>query len=116
MLVDGSALDDARDRLEQAGFGPDRYEVLHGEIDVGRIDVTGEGHGLAGTILRKLQGAVSDDAAHVRDYAEHLRAGHYVVGVSVGEDEGAKPRAADAFRVADAQSLDYYVEDLSTNR
>ena len=52
----------------------------------------------------------------MRSYAEHLRAGHYVVGVAVGDDEGAKRRAADALRPAHPESLDYYahnyVEDL----
>lgn len=116
VLLDKTALDGARYRLEQAGFGPDRYDVLEGERDVARIDVKGEAHGLAGTIMRKLQGAFSDDADHVRQYAEHLRAGHYLVGVSVGENEGAKQRAADALRAADARFLNYYgenyVEDL----
>ena len=111
MLVDNAALGDARERLEQAGFGPDRYDVLEGERDVERIDVGGAGHGLAGTIVRKLQAAFSDDAAHVRQYAEQLRAGHYVVGVSVGENEAAKERAANALRAADAQFLNYYAEN-----
>ena len=64
VLIDDAALDVARDRLEQAGFAPDRY----------------------------------------------------VVGVSVGEDEMAKQRAAEALRAGDAQFLNYYadnyVEDL----
>jgi hypothetical protein len=119
VLLDDAALDDARERLEQAGFGPDRYDVLAGERDLGRVDVKGEGHGLAGTIIRRLQAALSDDADHVRRHAEHLRAGHYIVGVSVGEDEAAKQRAADALRAADAQFLNYYaanyVEDLDGN-
>ena len=111
VLVDNAALDDARERLEQAGFGPDRYDVLEGERDVERIDLGGEGHGLAGTIVRKLQAAISDDAAHVRHYAEQLRAGHYVVGVSVGENESAKEGAANALRSAGAQFLNYYAEN-----
>ena len=111
VLADDVALDDARKRLEQAGFGPDRYDVLQGERDVGRIDLEGEGHGLCGTIVRKLQAIFSDDAADARQYAEHLRAGHYVVGVSVGEDEAAKASAANALRAADAQSLKYYAEN-----
>jgi hypothetical protein len=119
VLLDDPALDNARERLEQAGFGPDRYDVLHGERDVARIDVKGEAHGLAGTIIRRLQAVLSDDADHVRQYAEHLRGGHYLVGVSVGDDELAKQRAADALRAADAQFLNYYadnyVEDLSAN-
>jgi hypothetical protein len=116
VLIDDAALDVARDRLEQAGFGPDRYDVLEGERDVGRIDVKGEEHGRAGSIMRKLQAVFSDDADHARRYAEHLRDGHYVVGVSVGEDELAKQRAAEALRASDAQFLNYYadnyVEDL----
>jgi hypothetical protein len=116
VLIDDAALDVARDRLEQAGFGPDRYDVLEGERDVGRIDVKGEEHGRAGSIMRKLQAVFSDDADHARRYAEHLRDGHYVVGVSVGEDEMAKQRAAEALRASDAQFLNYYadnyVEDL----
>jgi len=120
VLADNAALDDARARLEQAGFGPDRYDVLEGERDVERIDLSGERHGLGGTILRKLQAMFSDDAAHARQYVEHLRAGHYVVGVSVGDDEAAKEHAASALRAADAQFLNYYaenyVEDLGGKR
>jgi hypothetical protein len=37
VLSDNAALDEARKRLEQAGFGPDRYDVLQGERDVERI-------------------------------------------------------------------------------
>jgi hypothetical protein len=118
--MEDAALDDARARLEQAGFGPDRYDVLEGERDVGRIDLKGEEHGRAGSIMRKLQSVFSDDADHARRYAEHLRDGHYVVGVSVGDDEAAKQRAADALRAADAQFLNYYadnyVEDLGNDR
>ena len=120
VLLDGAALDVVRERLGQAGFGPDRYDVLHGESDVERIDVQGEAHGLKGTVIRALQSVLSDDADHVRRYAEDLRAGHYVVGVSVGEDDAAKQRAADALRAGDAQTLTYYaenyVEDLGANR
>jgi hypothetical protein len=120
VFADDAALDDARERLEQAGFGPDRYDVLKGEADAERIDVEGEGHGLGGAIVRKLQSLFSDDAAHVRRYAESLRAGHYVLGVSVGEDEVARQRVADALRGAGAQFLNYYaenyVEDLSGDR
>jgi hypothetical protein len=119
VLVDDAALYTARERLEQAGFGPERYEVLEGERDVSRIDLEGEEHGRTGTIMRKLQSVLSDDADHARRYADHLRDGHYVVGVSVGEDEAAKQRAADALRAADAEFLNYYadnyVEDLLGN-
>jgi hypothetical protein len=115
VLLDDAALDGARERLTQAGFASDRYDVL-GASDVDRIDVKGAAHGLAGSVKRWLQHVMSDDADQASRYAEHLRDGHFVLGVSVGEDEAAKRRAADALRGADAQFIHYYadnyVEDL----
>jgi hypothetical protein len=65
------------ERLAQAGFAADSYDVLEGEA---------------------------------------LRQGHFILGVSVGEHEVAKQRAADALRGADAEFIKYYadnyVEDL----
>jgi len=117
VLSDDAAVSGARERLAQAGFAPDSYDVLEGERDVGRIDVKGDRHGAAGTVKRWLQDTFSDDADHARRYAEHLREGRFVLGVSVGEDAAAKERAADALRRADAQFINYYaenyVEDLS---
>jgi hypothetical protein len=114
-MTDSVASDSsARDQFPYPG-----YDVLEGERDIGRIDVEGQEHGLVGTIKRWLQGVLSDDADHARRYAEHLREGHFVLGVSVGEDEAAKQRAADALRGADAQFINYYaenyVEDLSAS-
>jgi hypothetical protein len=113
VLDDDAAVDRARERLAQVGFAPDRYDVLEGERDVSRIDVKGQGHGLAGTVKRWLQGVLSEDADHARRYAEHLREGHFVLGVSVGEDEAAKRRAAEALRGANAQFINYYAETTS---
>ncbi len=119
VLTDDATCEDARQRLERAGFGTDRCEVLHGDEGLARIDVEGEAHGKSGTMMRRLQAALSDDADHVRRYAEHLRAGHYVVGVAVRDDEAAKQRAADALRAAHAEFLYYYaknyVEDLAAD-
>jgi hypothetical protein len=119
IITDDAALVDTRRRLEQAGFGADRCDVLHGEEGLARIDVGGGRHGTVGTFMRRIQAALGDDADHARRYAEHLRAGHYVIGVAVGEDEAAKQRAADALRAGDAEFLNYYadnyVEDLSSS-
>ena len=58
----------------------------------------------------------SEDAHHVHRYADHLRAGHDVIGVKVGDDDAAKQRAADALREAHVEFIHYYadnyVEDL----
>ena len=116
ILIDDPALDVARRRLEEAGFDVAGCEVLHGAEGLARIDVDGTAHGRSGSLIRRLQATFSDDADHVRRYAEHLRKGHYVVGVPVGEDEAAKESAADALRASAPESLQYfaenYVEDL----
>lgn len=116
ILTDDVTFEDARQRLEQAGFGADRCDVLHGDEGLARVDVGGEAHGKTGAMMRRLQEVLSDDAEHVRRYEEHLRTGHYVVGVVVRGDEAAKRRAADALRAAHAEFVHYYaknyVEDL----
>jgi len=111
VLTDAGALENARRRLEAAGFDADGCDVLQGEEGLARIDVEGEAHGRSGSLMRRLQSALSDDADHVREYAGHLEAGHYVVGVPVGEDEAAKTRAAEALRAAPAETLHYYAEN-----
>jgi hypothetical protein len=119
VLTDDATFEDALQRLERSGFGADRCDVLHGDQGLARIDVEGHAHGRVGNIKRWLQAALSDDADHVSRYVEYLRGGDYVVGVAVGDDEAAKQRAADAFRAAHAEFLNYYgdnyVEDLGAS-
>lgn len=111
VLTDSGALAGARRGLEAAGFDVDRCDVLHGDEGLARIDVGGEAHGRSGSLMRRLQSVLSDDADHMREYAEHLGAGHYVVGVAVGEDEAAKWRAADVLRACAPETLHYYAEN-----
>jgi hypothetical protein len=115
VFVDEAALDVARELLEQAGFGPDQYEVLHGETGLARIDSTGEAHGWTGRMVRRLQAAVTDEGEHARRYVEYLSEGHYIVGVAVGNDEAAKRHAAEAMRGADAEFLVYYATNYMEN-
>jgi hypothetical protein len=111
IVPDSAALDDARRRLEEAGFDADRADVLHGDEGLARIDVEGAEHGRSGSLMRRLQSALSDDADHVRRYADSLRSGQYVIGVRVGEDEATKERAANALRASPAEFLHYYAEN-----
>ncbi|MDA0172526.1 hypothetical protein OJ998_25720 [Solirubrobacter taibaiensis] len=118
ILVDDATFADARQALERSGFEAGDYDVLHGEEGLARIDVDGAQHGHGGKFLRKLQAVFGDDSEDAGRFAEHLRAGHYIVGVAVGEDEAAKLRAADALRAGRAESIDYfgdtYVETLNS--
>jgi hypothetical protein len=109
ILADADAVDSARRRLEAAGF--DSCDVLHGEEGLARIDVDGAAHGTSGSLMRRVQSVLSDDADHVRRYADALEAGQYVIGVPVGEDEAAKDRAAGALRASPAEFLHYYAEN-----
>jgi hypothetical protein len=101
----------ALEALERAGFEPERREVLHGEQDARSLDVSGEAHGFRGHVMRLLQAASSEDLDHVRRHAEHLRAGHYVLAVAVGDDEQAKQRAAGAMRDSRGEFLNYYADN-----
>jgi hypothetical protein len=101
----------ASEALEAAGFAPDRFVMLHGEEDARRLDVEGDEHGLAGRLVRALQAVSSADLDHVRHHAAHLRSGHLVVGVAVGEDEDAKQRAVDALRAAGGHFVNYYADN-----
>jgi hypothetical protein len=118
VFLDEAAFSAAREHLEQEGFAPGDCLILHGEGDAEQVDVSGERHGWAGSIIRRLQDVITDEGSHARRYAEHLRAGHYVVAVAVGDDEDAKVRAAQALAAAHADSLTYYhphyIEDLGT--
>jgi hypothetical protein len=109
VLPDGDALEDARRRLSDAGF--DRLEVLHGEEGLARIDIDGSEHGRSGSLIRRVQHVLSDDSDHPQRYADALREGRYVLGVTVGEDEAAKTRAADALRASPVLDLHYYAEN-----
>jgi hypothetical protein len=82
VLVDDATFADGRRLLDGSGFGAGDYDVLHGEEGLARIDVEGEQHGRGGRFLRRLQAVFGDDAEDARRYAEHLRAGHYLIGVA----------------------------------
>lgn len=111
VLADLAALEAAGERLEQAGFDADHYDVLSGDQGLARLDADGEQHGKAGSLIRRVQGIVTDEGDHVRRYAEHLRQGHYVIGVDVGDDEAAKTRAASVLHASGAQFVNFYAAD-----
>jgi hypothetical protein len=96
VLTDEAAFEDARRRLDESGFGAERSDVLHGQEGLARLDVDGEAHGRSGSFKRWLQHLFSD-------------------GVAVGDDAAAKERAASALHAANAETVNYYVEDLDAS-
>jgi hypothetical protein len=101
----------AIEALARAGVGPEHREVLHGEQDARSLDVSGEAHGFRGHVIRLLQAASGEDLEHARRHAEHMRSGHYVLAVAVGEDEQAKQRAAGIMRESGGEFLNYYADN-----
>ncbi|MGH8930680.1 MAG: hypothetical protein ACRDZO_08660 [Egibacteraceae bacterium] len=99
----------AIDRLSHAGFDSEEIRVLCGEEGAQRLDATGERHGLLARLTRILQSFGGEDE-HVERHAAELRAGHFVLGVHVGEDEDRKTAAHAALQEADARFVNYYGE------
>ena len=103
-------LSDALDALKQRGFDPDGWDVLHGEQDARSLDPEGTAHGVGGKMIRALQSAFSFEREHAREYAARLRSGDYVLAVSVGDNEQAKVRAAEAMRANGGDFINYYAD------
>ena len=97
-----------REALSQAGFAEERVAVLHGEADVGRLDVTGGAHGPRGRLIRALQRISDVELSHLARHAASLRSGKYLVGVVIQDADREKQPAVDALRAAGAEFINFY--------
>ncbi len=72
----------AVDALLRAGFEQEHIDILHGEEDLRRLDLTGADHGFLAqfqrTLIRKFE---LDEFKHLTHHAEDLRAGRFVITV-----------------------------------
>jgi hypothetical protein len=69
--------------LLAAGIAGDDIDVLHGDEDLRRLDVTGAEHGFIAQFQRtllRLAGPV-EESAHLRHHVEDVRAGRFVIMV-----------------------------------
>src|SRR3954452_20047347 len=91
-----------------------RRHIEHLHAGYERTRTAGKVLMILGAILRYAQRRADHHQPgrrNVRRSAEHLREGHYAMGVNVGDDEAAKRRAAEALVAADAQYVHYYAEN-----
>ena len=81
-VIDGSGdAAAARTELDHAGFEAGAIEVLSGAEGLRRLDATGARHGMAGRLLRLIQGYGDMEQQIFARQADELRAGHSLVGV-----------------------------------
>jgi hypothetical protein len=100
-------LEAALSALGAAGFGPESIQVFSGEEGLRCIDPRGEHHGLLGRLIRIIQ-AIGEEQEHMRRYEHELRAGHYLVVISVTDDEADRRRAAAILSRHGGHFVDYY--------
>lgn len=107
-VVNASAdLEAALGALAAAGVAADAIQVFAGDEGIRAVDPDGRHHGLLGRLTRALQ-AIGEEYEHMRRYEEELRAGHYLVVVSVPEEKAARERVAGILRQHGGHFVDYY--------
>jgi len=100
-------LEAALSALAAAGLAPESIQVFSGDDGIRCIDSDGYHHGLLGRLTRIFQ-AVGEEYEHMRRYEEELRAGHYLVAVSVSDDEVERERVAAILSEHGGHFVDYY--------
>jgi hypothetical protein len=92
--------------LSERGIDRKEIMVFAGEEGIQSIDPAGRYHGLLGRLTRVIQ-VIGEELEHMRRYEEELRAGHYVVVVSVDEDR-KKEAAREVLESHGGHFVDYY--------
>jgi hypothetical protein len=100
-------LDAVLSALVAAGFGPESIQVLSGEEGIRAIDPAGGYHGLLSRLTRIIQ-AIGQEHEHMHRYEEELRPGHYLVVISVPDDEARRQRAAAILSEHGGHFVNYY--------
>ncbi len=98
----------AVDALLRAGFEQEHIDILHGEEDLRRLDLTGADHGFLAqfqrTLIRKFE---LDEFKHLTHHAEDLRAGRFVITV-LTRRRPTRIIAADILHEHGAQFVAFY--------
>jgi hypothetical protein len=95
--------------LLQAGIAGDDIDVLHGDEDLHRLDVSGAEHGFIAHFQRtlvRLAGPV-EEAAHLRRHVEDVRAGRFVIMV-LAKDHDRRDLVATILSDHGAEFIGFY--------
>lgn len=107
-VADGAKAAAAVDALLRAGFDRKDIEVLHGEEDLHRLDLTGAEHGFLAQVQRTLIRAFElEEFKHLNHHVEDVRAGRFVMMV-LTKRRDRRMVAADILHQHGAQSVEFY--------
>jgi uncharacterized protein (TIGR02246 family) len=95
--------------LLQAGFDRQDIEILHGDEDVRRLDLTGEEHGFLAQFQRTLIriAGPAEEYRSLRHHVEDVRAGRFVIMV-LAKERDQRMRAADILNAHGAEFVGFY--------
>jgi uncharacterized protein (TIGR02246 family) len=81
-IADADKAKAAIDALLRAGFAREDIDILHGDADLHRLDLTGTAHGYLAQFQRTLIRALElEEFKHLTHHVEDVRAGRYVIMV-----------------------------------
>ncbi|HXE58263.1 MAG TPA: hypothetical protein VNK43_09690 [Gemmatimonadales bacterium] len=92
--------------LSENGIDRKQIMVFSGDEGIRCIDPAGAHHGLLGRLTRVVQ-FIGEELEHMRRYEEELRAGHFLVVVSVDGEE-AKEAVRRVLGAHGGHFVDYY--------
>ena len=107
-VADAGKAKEAIDALLAAGFDRQEIDILHGEEDLHRLDLTGAEHGFLAqfhrTVIRTFE---LDEFKHLTEHVEDVRAGRYVIMV-LTKRRGQRIVAADILHRFGAEFVGFY--------
>ena len=95
--------------LLQAGIAGDDIDVLHGDQDLRRLDVSGAEHGFIAQFQRTLLrlAGPAEESAHLRRHVEDVRAGRFVIMV-LAKEQGRRDVVAEILSDHGAEFIGFY--------
>jgi hypothetical protein len=95
--------------LLRAGIAGDDIDVLHGDEDLHRLDVSGAQHGFIAQCQRTLVrlAGPAEESAHLRRHVEDVRSGRFVI-MALAKDHGRRDLVAGILSDHGAEFIGFY--------
>jgi len=99
----------AIEALLAGGIDERDIDILHGDQDLNRLDVTGEEHGFLARFQRTLirTAGSAEEYQHLIQHVDDVRSGRYVIMV-LAREHGKRDRVAEILHAHHAQSVGFY--------